>query len=142
MYERLSHVAEKVVMRAEIFADELGQEYVGTEHLLLAMMVQDKQDTGQILTRFGLTATTLRTRVEQLIKEQLSDSFVVGTLPSTPHLQHVMANGVKWARRLKADAVGTRHLLLAVIEEEGSVGQAALEDLGVDLDKLKTDLTG
>jgi len=140
MYEHLTRAAQAVVKGAGIYADELGQEYVGTEHVLLAIAAQRGDGAAQLLARHRVGITALREKIEQLVKDQLSDDLVLGSLPSTLHLQHMMTHAIEWSRKLKRTQVNTRHLLLAVIEEQHSVARVALLELGVDLDALRKDL--
>ncbi|NLX03594.1 MAG: hypothetical protein GXY33_00465 [Phycisphaerae bacterium] len=140
MYERLSADAQKAMKRAKGIADEMGQEYMGTEHILLALAVSKAGQTSDILQRHGATPSALRVKIEALIREQLSDSVVTGSLPTTPHLQKVMTHAIEHARRAKRKTVETSDLLTALIEARGSVARVALEEVGVDLEQLKEEI--
>jgi len=140
MYERLTDAAQSAVRRATRLAQDSGQEYVGTEHILIAIASEESDPTSRLLADCGLDSDALEAEVRGLIENQLSESLVLGHLPSTPHLQNVLARAIERARELRHKQVGTEHLLLAVLDEAGSVAQAALEQLGVDLNRLKKEL--
>jgi ATP-dependent Clp protease ATP-binding subunit ClpC len=140
MYEHLTTEARDIFGKAEKLAEDLQQGYVDTEHILLVIASRPSCPVAQLLVRHGVPRAKLEKKIRQLVKNQMSDSLVTGTLSSAPHLQNVVANAVTWARKLKEDRVDTKHLMLAVLHEEGSVARAALEELGVNLAQLQEDL--
>lgn len=142
MYEHLTSEAQQVIKQAEELAEDFEQEYVDTEHILLGIATLESGPTAKLLARYGGTSTELGAKIRQLVKEEMSDSFILGPLPSAPHLQSVLARAIEWTRKLEDKQVGTRHLLLAVIGEEGSVAYIALKELGVDLAELQKELLG
>lgn len=142
MYEHLTSEAQRVIKQAEELAEDFEQEYVDTEHILLGIATLGSGPTAKLLARYGGTSTELGAKIRQLVKEEMSDSFILGPLPSAPHLQSVLARAIEWTRKLEDKQVGTRHLLLAVIGEEGSVAYIALKELGVDLAELQKELLG
>lgn len=140
MYRRLSAEARKIVERAESCAGELGQEYIGTEHVLLALVADTDHAVGKALAERGVQAPAVRKAVEDLVRPQVSDDVVLGHLPISPHLTKVMQAAIERAETLNVGKVAAEHLLLAIIREHGSVARAALDDLGVDLDALEKEL--
>ncbi len=140
MYERLSNSAERVIREAELHADELSQEYVGTEHVLLALASTDKCDVCKLLDEHGASLMRLRETVGRLVKDKPTDNLITGALPLTLHYRNVMTVALERAKGANLNSVSTGHLLSAVIHEKGSVARAALEQLGVDIAKLEDDL--
>jgi len=140
MYEHLTAEAKDILGKAEKLAEDHQQEYVDTEHILLAIASRPSCPAAQLLVRHGVSRAKLEKKIRQLVKNEMSDSFVTGALPSAPHLQNVVANAVTWARKLKEDRVDTKHLMLAVLHEEGSAARIAMQELGVNLTQLQKDL--
>lgn len=130
MYEKLSPRVDQVIKLANNFAHEYEQEYVGTEHVLLAIAREGTGLGAKILTDQGADETSIRKQVDQLIKASLEDTWVFGRLPGSPHFRNVIARAIEEARSLGSGEVCTEHLLLGLLTEQGSVAQAALKSLG------------
>jgi len=131
MYERLNKRLERVIKTAHEIAREYEQEYVGTEHLLLAIARERDGVACQVLAEAGATAERARAAVDKLIKNSLEDTWVFGRLPGTPHFRNVMAKAIEEARKLGSQEISTEHLLIGLLLEKGSVGYEALKSLGV-----------
>ncbi len=130
MYERLSPRVDRVIKLANAIAREYEQEYVGTEHVLLAIAREGTGLGTRILEQGGATEERLREEVDKLVKASLEDTWVFGRLPGSPHFRNVIARAVELASELESKQVCTEHLLLALLGEKGSVGYAALKALG------------
>ncbi len=131
MYERMNKRLERVIKVAHEIAREYEQEYVGTEHLLLAIAREQEGVSGQVLTEVGASEDKARAAVDRLIKNSLEDTWVFGRLPGTPHFRNVMAKAIEEARNLGSKEVSTEHLLIGLLLEKGSVGYEALRSLGL-----------
>jgi ATP-dependent Clp protease ATP-binding subunit ClpC len=135
MYRHFTPRVEQVVKLASAIAREYGQEYVGTEHILLAI---EREGTGmgaKLLANCGLTGEKLKDEIDNLVKKSLEDTWVFGRLPGSPHFRNVVATALEEAEKLKADKLHTEHLVLALLKEEGSVAFQALRNLGCDYPK-------
>ncbi|MDM8005753.1 MAG: Clp protease N-terminal domain-containing protein [Phycisphaerae bacterium] len=142
MYERLNKGLERVIKVAHEIAREYEQEYVGTEHLLLAIAREGEGLSGQVLAEVGASEEKVRAAVDRLIKNSLEDTWVFGRLPGTPHFCNVMAKAIQETRNLGSKEVCTEHLLIGLLLERGSVGYEALKSLGLTpkliRDKVRT----
>src|SRR5262245_5193297 len=137
VYERLSKRVDGIIKAAHAIAREYEQEWVGTEHVLLAI-AQDGGGLGaRILSAAGADYMRIKSEVDQLIKQSMEETWVFGRLPGTPHFKNVMARAIEAARQLQSKEVCTEHLLLALLKEEGSVAYNALKKLGIDPAKVK-----
>lgn len=131
MYERLDKGLERVIKVAHEIAREYEQEYVGTEHLLLAIAREREGLSGQVLAEVGASEEKTKAAVDRLIKNSLEDTWVFGRLPGTPHFRNVMAKAIQEARNFGSKEVSTEHLLIGLLLEKGSVGYEALKSLGL-----------
>jgi ATP-dependent Clp protease ATP-binding subunit ClpC len=131
MYEHMNKRLEHVVKVAHDIAKEYEQEYVGTEHLLLAIAREKDGQAAGVLADLGATEQKVRAAVDKLIKNSLEDTWVFGRLPGTPHFRNVMANAIEETRTLGNKEVSTEHLLIGLLLEKGSVGYEALKALGL-----------
>jgi len=131
MYEHLSERVNKVIKLANKIAREYEQEYVGTEHVLLAIMAEGTGLGVEILQNQGLTYDKIKAEVDKLIQASLEDTWVFGRLPGTPHFRNVVAKSIEKAQELNSKTVCTEHVLLGLLAEKGCVAQRALKGLGV-----------
>jgi len=131
MFEKLTPRMEKVIKLSQQVARDYDQDYVGTEHLLLAILQEGNGVASEILRDLGVTLGKAKAAVDKLVKKSLEDTWVFGRLPGTPHFRNVMSTAIEEARQLESKVVCTEHLLLALAKEDGSAAQAALTDLGV-----------
>jgi ATP-dependent Clp protease ATP-binding subunit ClpC len=137
MYERLSPRVNQVIKLANNFAREHEQEYVGTEHVLLAIAREGTGLGAKILNEAGADEDRIRSEVEKLIKASLEDTWVFGRLPGSPHFRNVIARAIEEARALSSNEVCTEHLLLGLLAEKGCVAQTALKTLGLSAKSVR-----
>lgn len=132
MYEQLSKRVDRVFKLANDLARKDDLDYVGTEHILLAI---DEEGTGlgaEILRKHGASQDKLKVEIAKLIQASLEDTWVFGRLPGTPHFRNVVALAIEEAQGLKSKEVGTEHLLLGLLGEKGCVAHKALKALGLN----------
>ncbi len=140
MLPKSSQRVSAVFKIANKIAREYDQEYVGTEHVLLAIQQEGTGVGATVLANRGLTAERLREEVDKLVKKRLEETWVFGRLPGTPHFKNVMAIAIEQCQRLKGKEVCTEHLLLALLKERGGVACKALNSLGLTYDIARKDV--
>ena len=134
MYQRLSETAKNVLKLAEQIAQRDQQEYVGTEHVLLAIVEHSLGIGAQVLQNCSISTTAVKERIDTLIKGSMEETWVFGRLPGTPHFKQVIANAIEEAEKARDTKVGTEYLLLGLLREKGSIAERALRQLGLNLD--------
>ncbi len=139
MYEKFSPRVDKVVKLANEIAREYDQEYVGTEHVLLAVLREGTGIGAKVLLARNVTEGRMREVVDRLIKKSMEETWVFGRLPGTPHFKNVIATAIEQARQLESKEVCTEHLLLALLRERGSVAHRALRELGIKYTDIKNE---
>ena len=140
MYEKLSTRVEGVVKLAHDIAREYDEEYVGTEHVLLAISREGTGVGAKVLLNHGATPEKIKEQVDQLIKHSMEETWVFGRLPGSPHFKNVVAGAIEAARQLESKEVCTEHLLLALLKEKGSVAHNALQNLGIKIEDVRSDV--
>ncbi len=140
MLPKSSQRVAEVIKLANVIAREYDQEYVGTEHLLLAIQREGTGVGALVLARRGVTVRKLRDEVDSLIKKQMEETWVFGRLPGTPHFKNVMASAIEQCQTLGSKEVCTEHLLLALAHERGCVAQKALKSLGATYDDVRAEI--
>lgn len=121
-------------------AREFDLEYVGTEHVLLALLRHNRGVASKALAAFGVTEPKARLEVERIIAKDMEDTWVFGRLPGSPHYRNVIALAISEAEQLESKAISSEHLLLALLREDGSTAQRVLAKLGVTLAKCRTEV--
>jgi len=139
MLPRSSQRVAEVIKLANQIAREYEREYVGTEHVLLAIAREGHGIGSAILKNNGISEAKLRTEVDRLIKKQMEETWVFGRLPGTPHFKNVVASAIRECQDLGAKEVCTEHLLLALLLEKGSVAYKALKAVGLNYDQAIED---
>jgi ATP-dependent Clp protease ATP-binding subunit ClpC len=139
MYERFTQRARKVMQLATPEAMRLNHEYIGTEHLLLALIREGSGVAANILWNLDIDLTKIRRTVEQIVTPG-PEALDVGNLPQTPRAKKVIEYAIDEARGLNHNYVGTEHLLLGLIREEEGVAQQVLTNAGLCLATVREEL--
>jgi ATP-dependent Clp protease ATP-binding subunit ClpC len=137
MFERYTEKARRVIFFARYEASQFGQPYIETEHLLLGLLREDKALANQFLRYDSVAA--IRTQIERrtTIREKISTSV---DLPLSDECKRVLAYAAEEAERLRHKHIGTEHLLLGLLREQGSFAQQLLAERGLELMKVRDEL--
>ena len=138
MFERFTEKAIKVIMLAQEEARRLGHNFVGTEQVLLGLIGEGTGVAAKTLKSMGVTLKDARAAVEEIIGR--GAGFVAVEIPFTPRAKRVLELSWDEARQLGHNYIGTEHLLLGLIREGDGVAARVLENLGVDLNKVRTNV--
>lgn len=136
--DRFTEKAKNVLNTAQASAAELGHAYVGSEHILLALSMEDGCAASRVLREAGLDSTLIR----ELIEKQ-SGRGERGNIPPqgmTPRAKRIVEIAVAEANRLGHNYIGTEHLLMGVLREYDSAAARLILSTGADLNKLYTDI--
>ena len=136
MFERFTEKAIKVIMLAQEEARRLGHNFVGTEQILLGLIGEGTGVAAKVLKSLGVNLKDSRIEVEKIIGR--GSGFVAVEIPFTPRAKRVLELSLEEARQLGHNYIGTEHLLLGLIREGEGVAARVLENLGIDLTKIRT----
>ncbi len=123
-------------MLAQEEARRLGHNFVGTEQILLGLIGEGTGVAAKVLKSMGVNLKDSRVEVEKIIGR--GSGFVAVEIPFTPRAKRVLELSLEEARQLGHNYIGTEHLLLGLIREGEGVAARVLENLGVDLAKVRT----
>ena len=138
MFERFTEKAIKVIMLAQEEARRLGHNFVGTEQILLGLIGEDTGIGPKVLKAMGVNLKDARVEVEKIIGR--GSGFIAVEIPFTPRAKRVLELSLEEARQLGHNDIGTEHLLLGLIREGEGVAARVLENLGVDLSKVRSQI--
>lgn len=135
MFERFTEKAIKVIMLAQEEARRLGHNFVGTEQILLGLIGEGTGVAAKTLKSMGVNLKDARVEVEKIIGR--GSGFVAVEIPFTPRAKRVLELSWDEARQFGHNYIGTEHLLLGLIREGEGVAARVLENLGIDLAKVR-----
>jgi ATP-dependent Clp protease ATP-binding subunit ClpC len=138
MFERFTEKAIKVIMLAQEEARRLGHNFVGTEQILLGLIGEGTGIGAKTLKGMGVNLKEARAEVEKIIGR--GSGFVAVEIPFTPRAKRVLELSWDEARQLGHNYIGTEHLLLGLIREGEGVAARVLENLGIDLNKVRSNV--
>lgn len=138
MFERFTEKAIKVIMLAQEEARRLGHNFVGTEQVLLGLIGEGTGIAAKTLKSMGVNLKDARVEVEKIIGR--GSGFVAVEIPFTPRAKRILELSWDEARQLGHNYIGTEHLLLGLIREGEGVAARVLENLGVDLNKIRSNV--
>ena len=111
-------------MHAQEQARGLGHDYIGTEHILLGLLLDEDGMAARALSECGVEFEAVRAEVERRIGR--GEEPVRGHVPFTPRAKKVLELSLRQALKLGDSFIGTEHLLLALIAEGEGVGAQIL----------------
>ena len=139
MYEnRFTPRAQNALRLAQAAAEELGHSYVGSEHLLLGLLREEGGAAHRCLTEQSVTGELARKAIVEIIGTGLA-----GLAPPqglTPRAKRVIENAVGESNRTGGGYVGTEHLLLGLLKENGTMAVRVLTSIGADPRKIQAAL--
>ncbi len=111
---------KKVMSYAREESIRLGNEYLGTEHLLLGLVREGEGVAIAVLKNLGVDLKEMFNEVESNIAS--SDEITIGKLiPFTPRAKKILELSAQEARMLKHKYIGTEHLLMAIVKDGESI---------------------
>lgn len=138
MQRKYTKSAQKVLENTGKQAVSFGHNFVGTEHLLLSLLVT-KGVASEVLKENGVSYD----KIAELIEDNLtSDSGVLVADRSefTPRVKKIITNSAAEAERLGASSVGTEHILIALLKETDCIAMRLLNTKGINVQKLYVDV--
>jgi ATP-dependent Clp protease ATP-binding subunit ClpC len=130
VFERFTERARQVVVLAQDEARALAHDYIGTEHLLLGLLREEKGIAARVLGSLDITADEVRAQVARMVGE--GDEVATGQIPFTPGAKKSLELALREALSLGHDYIGTEHILLGLCRVQGDVAALILTDLGAE----------
>jgi ATP-dependent Clp protease ATP-binding subunit ClpC len=132
MFEKFTERGRKVIIYAKEEAERRQNEYLGTEHLLLALMREQNGVPVMILKKMGLSIEEVRIEIEKNLPLG-TNLLTFGDIPFTPRAKKVLELAVEEARLLGHNYIGSEHLLLGLVREDEGIAGKILRNLGANL---------
>ena len=131
--------SEKVLQIAKEIAEDLGHNYIGTEHVLYGLVKEKNGVAAKILKNQKVTDQQVLAQIEELIGNNQNGNETV--LGFTPRTKRVIENAYLEAKKVGSDYIGTEHFLIGILREADSIAMRILDGLHVKLDNIYHEIT-
>lgn len=132
MFEKFTERGRKVIIYAREEAEKRQNDYLGTEHLLLALLRDEESLPTAILRKMGLSIDEVYMEIERSLPSG-TNILTFGDIPFTPRAKKVLELAVEEARLLGHNYIGSEHLLLGIVREEEGIAGKILRNFGANL---------
>ncbi|MBI3953531.1 MAG: AAA family ATPase, partial [Chloroflexi bacterium] len=138
-FDKFTERARRVLTLAQEEAQRFNHNYIGTEHILLGLVREGDGVAAKVLASLGVDLSKVRSAIEFIIGK--GEKQVSGEVGLTPRAKRVIELAVDEARRLNHHYIGTEHLLLGLLREGEGVAAGVMESLGVNLEKVRSEIS-
>jgi len=138
MFERFTERARRVFFFARYEASQFGSDSIEPEHLLLAVLREDRNTVSRFLGP-RVPAEDIRNEIASrlAVKEKVSTSV---DLPLSPACKRILAYSAEEMERLRHKHIGLEHILLGILREEGTIAAQVLDARGLELASVREEL--
>jgi ATP-dependent Clp protease ATP-binding subunit ClpC len=134
--ERFTEQAQEALAASQQIATQFKHSQWDVEHILLALLVQEKGLVGEILTELGASVDAVRGEVEAVLQKTPKVTYETTQIYATPRVAQLIKRADNKAEEFKDEFISTEHLLLAIVEEEKGEAARILKSFGVDQEKV------
>jgi ATP-dependent Clp protease ATP-binding subunit ClpA len=138
MFERFTERARQVVVLAQEEARGLQHSYIGTEHILLGLLREDRGLAARALESLGVTLERAREQLLRIVAVGGEPS--ASQIPFTMRAKKVLERALRESLSLQHSYIGTEHILLGLLRQNEGVAVRVLRDCDVDLADLRDEL--
>jgi ATP-dependent Clp protease ATP-binding subunit ClpC len=136
VFERFTERARQVVVLAQEEARGLGHDFVGTEHLLLGLIREEKGLAAHVLESLGVTVAETRASVERIVGRG-QPAASIGQIPFTQGAKRALELALREALGLGHNYIGTEHVLLGLLRVDEGPASEILGELGTDAETVR-----
>jgi len=132
MFEKFTERGRKVIIYAREEAEKRQNDYLGTEHILLALLREEEGISVAIIKKMGISTEEVRMEIERKLPYG-TNVLTFGDIPFTPRAKKVLELAVEEARLIGHSYIGSEHLLLGILREDEGIAGRTLRSLGANL---------
>ncbi|MGJ7030330.1 ATP-dependent Clp protease ATP-binding subunit [Niabella hirudinis] len=141
MDNNFSSQVKEIISYSREEALRLGNDFIGTEHLLLGLIREGDNTAIRILKSFNVDIFELRKEIELAIKDKTGKNIAnINSLPLTKQAEKVIRVTVLEAKALKSNLVETEHLMLSILKNKENIATQILNQFDVDYDLFRQEL--
>ncbi len=140
MFEEYTKQAEVALALARQASEQLRQNYIGSEHLLIGLIRENTGVAAKVLLMNKVTAENIRLLTEQLVAPGADMNTSVAEREGlTPRASRILSLAGDTARNFNARAIGTEHILIAILREGDNTAVRLMNTMGVSIQKVFDD---
>ncbi|MBN8667365.1 MAG: ATP-dependent Clp protease ATP-binding subunit [Chitinophagaceae bacterium] len=141
MDNNFSAQVKEIISFSREEALRLGNDFIGTEHLLLGLIREGDNTAVRILKSFNIDLYELRKEIELAVKDKTGKNIAnINSLPLTRQAEKVIRVTVLEAKALKSPTVETEHLMLSILKNKENIATQILNQFDVDYDLFRNEL--
>jgi len=134
--EKFTELAREALESSQQLVLQYKHSQWDVEHILLALLQQERGLVGDILKELGIDAAAVKGEVEGALEKIPKVTYETGQIYTTPRIVQLLRMAEEEANRLKDEYISTEHLLIAIVREERGEASAILKRFGVDQEKV------
>lgn len=134
-WERFTQRARKVLSLAQEEAERLNHNYIGSEHILIGLLLEEGGVAGRVLRELGLEAVRVQAMVERLAGVGSRTPF--SKVELSPSTKRILELGIDEARRMGQHYISTEHLLLGLVRQNEGLAMDVLRRFGVSPEQIR-----
>ncbi len=138
IFERFTERARQVCVLAQDEARAARRDAIGTEHILIGLLREEASLAARVLESFNLTAGEVRRQAKELTGD--GPEAVFGSIPFTPRAKRVLELSLREALSLGHNYIGTEHILLGLVRENGGIAAQILTELGLGAENIRDEV--
>ena len=141
MDNNFSAQVKEIISFSREEALRLGNDFIGTEHLLLGLIRDGDNTAIKVLKQLNVDLYELRKEVELAVKDKTGKNIAnINSLPLTKQAEKVIRVTVLEAKALKSPLVETEHLMLSILKNKENIATQILNQFDVDYDLFRNEL--
>jgi len=138
MIYKFSDSSKRALESAENLAIELGHNFIGTEHILYGIAVQEKGIGHKILKKQNIEASQIFNKVKEILGE--GKIILNKTEGFTPRTKKIIENSFKETEKNVLSTIGTETMLLSILNDKDNVAYKILIELNADIERMYEDI--
>src|SRR5207344_1257268 len=141
MDNNFSAQVKEIISFSREEALRLGNDFIGTEHLLLGLIRDGENTAIKVLKQLNVDLYELRKEVELAVKDKTGKNIAnINSLPLTKQAEKVIRVTVLEAKALKSPLVETEHLMLSILKNKENIATQILNQFDVDYDIFRNEI--
>lgn len=141
MDNNFSAQVKEIISFSREEALRLGNDFIGTEHLLLGLIRDGDNTAIKVLKQLDIDLYELRKEVELAVKDKTGKNIAnINSLPLTKQAEKVIRVTVLEAKALKSPLVETEHLMLSILKNKENIATQILNQFNIDYDLFRNEL--
>lgn len=139
MAQRFTNVAQNILNTSISVAMEMGHTYIGSEHILFALLTEKESAASRILLNKGITADKLKNQIH--LNSGKGEKTVLSPADMTPSVKKLIHTSSLLSQKHGQKYIGSEHLLLALLSDSDCVGSRLIATFGVSAKEVSNEIT-